>query len=71
MELSKREVVERLLHVWEENPNLRLGQLIHNAFGKIAYPYLFDDELISLFEQFLPKRKSRPRTRKRSVAAAD
>ncbi len=51
--------------------NLRLGQLIHNAFGKIPYPYLFDDELISLFEQFLPKKKARPRTRKRSVASAD
>jgi len=66
MKLTKREVVERLLHVWEQNPNLRLGQLMHNAFGDIAYSYLFDDEVVSLFEQFLPK-KRRSHSRKRGA----
>ena len=58
-EISKREVVERILRVWEANPKLRLGQLLHHATYKAPVDFLYDDELVNLVELYLPKpRKS-------------
>jgi hypothetical protein len=56
-ELSKREVVERVLRVWEANPKLRLGQLLHNATHGVDIFYLYDDEFSKLLELYLPKSK--------------
>lgn len=58
--LSKREIVERLLRVWEANPRLRFGQLFYSATHGVRVDYLFDDELVRLLELYLPrKRKGR------------
>ncbi len=57
--ISKREVMERLLRVWEANPHLRFGQLFQNATSGVKVEYLFDDELASLVELYLPKSKKR------------
>lgn len=57
--LSKREMMERLLLVWEANPRLRFGQLFHNATSGVSVEYLFDDELVRLVELYLPKGKKR------------
>lgn len=56
---SRREVLERLHAVWEANPHLRLGQLLHQAIDGAPIDYLFDDELIQLIEEYLPRRKTR------------
>ena len=68
-ELSKREILERLLQVWEANPHLRLGQLLHNAFNKVNLFYLYDDELVKLLELYLPRKRTR-RVRPRPGAVA-
>ena len=63
--LSKSEVMERLLRVWEANPHLRLGQLLSNATIDVDVFYLFDDEFVKLIELYLPKKQ---RGRRRSHA---
>lgn len=59
--LSKRETMERLLRVWEANPELRLGQLFDRAMSGVKVGYLFDDELVKLLELYLPVRRKRSR----------
>lgn len=56
-EITKREVMERLLRVWEANPHLRLGQLLSNATIDVDVFYLFDDEFVKLIELYLPKKQ--------------
>jgi hypothetical protein len=51
--------MQKLLRVWEANPNLRLGQLLHNATYGVDYFYLHDDEFVKLLELYLPKKKGR------------
>ncbi len=55
--LSKREVLERLLRVWEANPHLRFGQLFQSATKGVPVDYLFDDELVRLVELYLPRKR--------------
>ena len=61
--ISKREMMERLLRVWEANPHLRFGQLFQNATSGVRVEYLFDDELASLVELYLPKSRKARRTK--------
>lgn len=64
-ELTKREALERLLIVWEANPNLRLGQLLKKTTEGVSIAYLFDDELVALMEL-----ESRPTKRVRAISDA-
>lgn len=52
-----KSVLDRLIQVWIENPNLRLGQLIENVFPNTQYDYTSayweeDKEYIAKIEQF-------------------
>jgi len=40
---QKRDVMEKILKVWVENPSLRLGQLILNAIGHTDYIFITED----------------------------
>jgi hypothetical protein len=50
---DRREIIERLLALWEEFPDLRLGQLIGNYFLKDTWTlyYVHDEYLISELER--------------------
>jgi hypothetical protein len=61
-QISRQEVMERLLRVWEANPHLRLGQLMHNATIDVDVFYLFDDEFVALIELYLPKGQRKGRS---------
>ena len=48
------QILKKLQKVWEKNPELRLAQLIENAFlysGKDVY-YVEDEDLIKKIEEF-------------------
>lgn len=55
-DLLKRGVVWRLFRLWEEHPDLRLGQLLVNAFGDGLY-FKPDLELIGELEAFYRQRE--------------
>lgn len=38
------DILQRLLNVWDENPNLRLGQLIGNYIRSDSELYYIEDE---------------------------
>jgi len=54
-------IIERLRSLWHTNPDLRLGQIIVNAFGT-ADPFYVEDELFILSLEIanlgVPMRKS-------------
>jgi hypothetical protein len=54
-QISRQEVMERLLRVWEANPHLRLGQLMHNATIDV-------DVFVALIELYLPKSQRKGRS---------
>ncbi len=64
--ITKREVVERILRVWEAHPEMRLGTLLHRATHGVPIDYLFDDELTKLIELYLPPKTSRKHSGKHS-----
>lgn len=47
----KKEILNRLLAVWEENPSLRLMQLLGNVFRNDPY-YIEDYDAIRVVEEF-------------------
>ncbi len=54
---EKREVVQRLLRVWEKFPDLRLGQLLSNSakgatFDRVGVFYVEDRILCDSVEEF-------------------
>lgn len=54
---KKREIIERLVAVWEASPNLRLGQLIGNVYhstdrGGVQLYYKEDYPLIAELEKY-------------------
>jgi hypothetical protein len=55
IEAQHRKVLERLLLVWNANPHLRLGQLLHRSVNGVHIEYALDDELLGLVEACLPK----------------
>ena len=49
-----RPICERLATAWERFPDMRLGQLICNAYiGKRDPFFIEDDELIEMIEKFV------------------
>ena len=56
---ERRKVIERLLRVWSATPHLRLGQLLGCAIVNVQLEYVFDDELMHLIEERLPKTERR------------
>lgn len=56
---DKRRTVERLLRVWEANPQLHLGQLLSRATRDVKLEYVFDDELLTLLEASLNRTERR------------
>lgn len=34
---EKKDVMEKILHIWKKNPHLRLGQLLTNACPNLFY----------------------------------
>jgi hypothetical protein len=48
-EAQKREVIEQLLKLWEQAPELRLGQMISNAVAGDPF-YIEDYDLIRRIE---------------------
>jgi hypothetical protein len=48
---DRREIIERLLVLWEEFPDLRLGQLIGNYFKDPALYYASDRYLVETLER--------------------
>ena len=60
---QKQEVAERLLALWEQHPQLRLGQLIGNVYhstdaGGAAQYYAEDYTLITTLEAFYEGREA-------------
>ena len=47
----KREVITRILTVWQENPALRLMQLLGNVFRSDPY-YIEDYDAVKALEEF-------------------
>jgi hypothetical protein len=66
--MDRREAIERLLKVWEANPELRLGQLLHNATHGVDCFYLYDDEFVKLLELYLPQKRKRFKKREAKPA---
>lgn len=55
---QKRDVMERILKVWEENPEMRLGQLLINSGASIFYAEDFSlAETVEDFNRDLKKGK--------------
>lgn len=54
---QRREVVERLLAVWERHPELRLGQLVCSAGNRHDPFYTEDFELVEKLENALGERE--------------
>jgi uncharacterized protein YihD (DUF1040 family) len=48
------EILDGIKKIWEEHPDLRLGQLISNMSDRSPWPlfYIEDDELIERMEEF-------------------
>ena len=49
---QKRDIIERLLSLWEDNPDLRLGQLISNTEGQANQFYLEDYQFMDMLEKY-------------------
>jgi hypothetical protein len=49
---EKAEVLQRLLKLWQENPDLRLGQLIGNFYGDLDLYNAEDFSLLDGLESF-------------------
>ena len=47
-----KKVLAALRAVWEENPDMRLGQLICNAVREDMLYYIEDDTLVKALEKF-------------------
>ena len=47
-----KKVLAALRVVWEENPDMRLGQLICNAVREDMLYYIEDDTLVKVLEKF-------------------
>lgn len=43
--------IYKLLKIWEKNPELRLGQLIWNAFDGKDFFYVTDEDFIKQIEE--------------------
>jgi hypothetical protein len=55
---QKRDVMERILKVWEENPEMRLGQLLINSGASLFYAEDFSlAETVEDFNRDLKKGK--------------
>jgi hypothetical protein len=57
----KKEILDRVFLVWEENPDMRLGQLILNALGdhpRNDLYYMEDFNLIGTIEEYYEHRKT-------------
>jgi len=52
---QRRTVLERLLRIWNEHPSLSLGRFLQRTTNGVEVEYLFDDELLGLMEQSVPK----------------
>ncbi len=54
--MTKTQIINKLLKVWNKNPELRLGQFIENAyaFDKSNCPlfYMEDEKLIRMLEKY-------------------
>lgn len=48
---QKKEIMERLYAVWINNPELRLGQLLYNAFPNVDIFYIEDEDFIQKLER--------------------
>lgn len=56
---QKREIIERLYILWEENPELRFGQLLGNLYpGDTQMYYTEDYELVANLEALYEHRKT-------------
>lgn len=54
-DVKKDEIMERLIKLWKDNPNLRLGQLIGNVFHYPSGidPYHWEDfDFIKVLEEY-------------------
>lgn len=58
-EHHRKVTLERLLRVWNANPHLRLGQLLHRSVNGVHIEYALDDELLGLVEECLTKSERR------------
>lgn len=58
MNEKKKAFLEKVLQIWEQQPDLRFGQLLCNATSGIAQDLYFasDEELLKLVED-LPNRR--------------
>jgi len=57
------EILDRLQKIWEENPDLRLGQLIENVFPNTSYDFksaynIEDEEFIKELEKFYSEERT-------------
>jgi len=55
---KRREIVEKILAMWEKAPDLRLGQLLCNAAlrnGADDLYYIDDDKLLAQMQEFVDK----------------
>lgn len=49
--MTREEVLQRIKYVWEDQPNMRLGQLLCTCANYVALCYSSDEELIKMLEQ--------------------
>jgi hypothetical protein len=64
-------ILRKLKEIWEKNPEMRLGQLIENAFlylGKDIY-YVEDEDLIKRLEEFYSLLEKNSKANKKSFSA--
>lgn len=45
------EILNQLAEIWQQNPDLRLGQLILNVIPDLQAYYIEDDKLIELLKE--------------------
>lgn len=50
-----KDILERLEKIWNEYPDLRLGQLILNVYSDPTLYYVEDDKLLSAMESLYLK----------------
>lgn len=52
-EEGRRHLIDRLLDVWQRNPDLRLGQLVYNAYQDSARMFCASDaDFVRRIEKF-------------------